>query len=271
MLGERIITVIAILGVLLLIVFFTNNLVFSLFLSIVTLIAAWEWTKLAGIRKQVNRCLYCFGFILFCGLAYTVLQNHLLVLLSLSLTFWALSLFLICTYPRYKNHWNNPYIISFMGFLALFPCWFILLHLRDSEEFTFNFLSLIALVASADIGAYFAGKKFGKHKLAEMVSPKKTWEGVGGGIISCSFLVIVLNNSNILVQVETNNWLVLLTTPFLISFFSIVGDLFESMLKRVRGMKDSGNILPGHGGVLDRIDGVISTTPAYFLMLIYLI
>ncbi|PCJ40389.1 MAG: phosphatidate cytidylyltransferase [SAR86 cluster bacterium] len=271
MLGQRIITAIALLSALLLIVFFTNALIFSLLLSVVTLLAAWEWAKLAGIKSTINRGLYCFGFMLVCSVAYGALQNYLFVILGLSLGFWMLALFLICTYPRYNKHWNNVYALGLMGVLVLLPCWFLLLYLRNYDDFAFNFLSLIVLVAAADVGAYFSGKRLGRHKLAEQVSPNKTWEGVIGGIVACFILAVVINVFNDFTQKEMISWPVLLSLPFLVSFFSVLGDLFESMLKRVRGVKDSGNILPGHGGILDRIDGLVSTTPAYILMLVYFI
>jgi len=271
MLGERIITAIVLLSALLLIVFFTNALIFSLFLSFVTLIAVWEWSKLAGIESVVNRSLYCFGFMLICSLAYVIFQNQLLLILILSLSFWAGAFFLICTYPRFNKYWNNPSTLGVMGILALLPCWFVLLYLRNNDDFAFNFLRLVALVAAADVGAYFSGNNFGKNKLAELVSPNKTREGVIGGVLSCYFLVILINTFNSKFYAAEINWVALIIFPILVSFFSVVGDLFESMLKRVRGVKDSGSILPGHGGILDRIDGIVSTAPAYILILVYFI
>ncbi len=269
MLGERIITAVVLLLALLLIVFFTNALFFAFFLSLVTLIGAWEWTKLAGIKSIAGRSLYCFCFMLACALVYTSLHEYLLVILDLSLIFWLLALFLICTYPRYNNHWNNIYVLGLMGWLVLIPCWFVLLYMRNYDDFAFNFLSLIALVAAADVGAYFSGKSFGKHKLAELVSPNKTWEGVIGGLGSCFIIVTILFAVKSYLQAESINWLLLPILPLLVSSFSVIGDLFESILKRVRGLKDSGNILPGHGDILDRIDGIVSTTPVYMLILVY--
>ena len=269
MLGQRIITAILLLSALLLIVFFTDALLFSLFLSLVTLIGAWEWTKLAGIKNIIGRGLYCLGLMLVLCVAYLGLQNHIVAILNLSLVFWLFALFLICTYPRYNHHWNNFFVLGLIGFLVLIPCWFVLLNIRNNDDFAFNFLSLITLVAAADVGAYFSGKKFGKHKLAELVSPNKTWEGVIGGLISCFLIASILYVLKSALQAEAINWLLLLILPLLVSSFSVIGDLFESMLKRVRGLKDSGNILPGHGGILDRIDGLVSTAPVYMLILVY--
>lgn len=269
MLAQRIVTAILLLSALLLIVFFTNAFLFSIFLSLVTLIGAWEWSRLADIQNIVGRCLYCVLFLFVSALVYIFFRNDILVVLSMSLVFWLLAFFLIYTYPRYNNHWNKPSILSLMGFLVLIPCWLVLLHIRNLDNFSFEFLSLIILVAAADVGAYFSGKKFGKHKLAELVSPNKTWEGVLGGLGACFFVVIILMLLRNSLEGGAIDWLLLIILPLLVSSFSVVGDLFESMLKRVRGMKDSGNILPGHGGILDRIDGIVSTAPIYMLVLIY--
>lgn len=271
MLKERIITALLLLSTLLLIVFFTNPLFFQIFLSIATLLAVWEWTRLSGFKNTSTRVLYCIGFIFLSALSYSKLQDYLNIILGISLVFWALALLMISTYPRYNAYWNNSYCLGLMGILVLLPTWFLLIHLRSQTDFALNFISLIALVAAADTGAYFSGKSLGKHKLAKLVSPNKTWEGVAGGIISCFILVIIIDAFSGFTQIKTNNWVALLSLAFLVSFFSVVGDLFESMLKRVRGLKDSGNILPGHGGILDRIDGIVSTTPAYILMLSYYI
>ncbi|MDG2091311.1 MAG: phosphatidate cytidylyltransferase [Gammaproteobacteria bacterium] len=267
MLSQRIITALALLSALLFIVFFTNPLTFLLILSAVALLAVWEWSKLSGIESVLSRSSYCFVAILLGVLSYTLIQDHLFIILSLSLCFWAFAFLLICTYPNFNSYWNNPYSLGLMGILVLLPCWFMLIFLRSYDDFVFNFLTLIALVAAADIGAYFSGKKFGKHKLARLLSPNKTWEGVFGGVLSCFVITAFIS----FIKPGAYGWLVLISLPFFVSFFSVVGDLFESMLKRVRGVKDSGNILPGHGGILDRVDGIVSTTPAYILILVYFI
>ncbi len=153
MLAQRIITAVLLLSALLLIVFFTNALLFSLSLSLVTLIGAWEWSRLADIKNLFGRCLYCFVFIMVCGLVYIFAQDNLLTVLRVCFLFWLLAFLLIYTYPCYNNLWNNLSVLSFMGFLVLIPCWIALLHIRNQDDFAFNFLSLIILVAAADVGA----------------------------------------------------------------------------------------------------------------------
>jgi phosphatidate cytidylyltransferase len=267
MLVQRVITATALLTALLLIVFFTSSEFFILIFSLVVLLAGWEWTQLSGIRNISLRCLYCAVLIVLCYLSYLIRQEYLLSLLTLSMLFWAIALVLVCSYPRLNNYWNNPFSLALMGILVLLPCWLVLLYLRELDDFEFYFLALIILVAAADSGAYFSGRRFGKHKLAEQVSPNKTWEGVIGGALSCLILMLVAKG---FVQTENISWLSVFLLPMLVSFFSVTGDLFESMLKRVRDLKDSGKILPGHGGILDRIDGIVSTAPAYVLVMFYL-
>ncbi|MES1196791.1 MAG: phosphatidate cytidylyltransferase, partial [Steroidobacter sp.] len=123
---------------------------------------------------------------------------------------------------------------------------------------------LLLIVAATDIGAYFTGRAFGKHKLAPRVSPGKTWEGVGGGLLSATVMAMVL--SKWLSMPEVSFTMLCVVT----AAFSIVGDLTESLFKRHAGLKDSGNILPGHGGVLDRIDSITAAAPVYVYGLMYL-
>lgn len=116
---------------------------------------------------------------------------------------------------------------------------------------------------AADIGAYFSGKKFGKHKLMPHVSPNKTIEGFAGGLIWVAVLVLILNAS---FGIDMSQYPMYLAIAVVTAIISAVGDLNESMLKRVAGVKDSGTILPGHGGILDRIDSLVAATPVFILL-----
>jgi len=125
-------------------------------------------------------------------------------------------------------------------------------------------LAIMAVVWLADIGAYFSGRRFGKHKLAPAISPGKTWEGaIGGGVLVLAYGLLL---SSRLPAALAGNLLLLLPVLLLLTAISIVGDLFESLLKRQAGLKDSSNVLPGHGGVLDRIDSLTSTMPLVALV-----
>jgi phosphatidate cytidylyltransferase len=123
-------------------------------------------------------------------------------------------------------------------------------------------LLIVAVVASADIGGYFTGRAWGKHKLKPAVSPGKTWEGFAGGVAANILLALVLW------QVTGSNLVILLAIILPTSLVSVLGDLLESMVKRHRGIKDSGALLPGHGGVLDRVDSLTAAAPVFALALL---
>ena len=169
----------------------------------------------------------------------------------------------IQSYPGSVVFWRAQIIRLILGVLVLVPTAIALIYLRDMSQGYWLVMAIVLLVASADVGAYFAGRAFGKHKLAPAVSPGKSWEGVLGGIIAAvitmNFLLWFLGEPNFVMAT-------LLAIPT--ALISVVGDLFESMLKRHRGIKDSGKLLPGHGGILDRIDGLVAAAPMFALVVI---
>jgi len=147
-----------------------------------------------------------------------------------------------------------------MGWLVLIPPWLACIYLKQSENGSWLILMLVLLVAAADIGAYFSGRALGKHKLAPRVSPGKTWEGVAGGLLFVFLVALLLKLS-----FGLREWQALMIVMLPAALVSVVGDLLESMLKRYRGIKDSSQLLPGHGGVLDRIDGLVAAAPVFSL------
>ena len=168
------------------------------------------------------------------------------------------------------------WVNALAGWIVVFPAWFALLFLRDVSPWLL--LTFAAIVWVADIAAYFVGKRFGKNKLAAEISPGKTVEGAIGGIIGVAayFLLwqsLVANSfigSHVWAQELRSNLVALFAFFLLLAFSSIIGDLFESWMKRGAGMKDSSSLLPGHGGILDRIDALTSTLPlagVYVLLL----
>jgi phosphatidate cytidylyltransferase len=157
---------------------------------------------------------------------------------------------------------------SLAGVLVTVPAWasLVLLHSREPDG-PYVILYLLVLVWAADSGAYFAGRKWGKRKLAPVISPGKSWEGVYGGIALCSVLAVAVG----LAYGETLKQAAgLLLVSLLTVMFSIVGDLLESLMKRQAGIKDSSNLIPGHGGVLDRIDSLTAAAPVFFIGLHWL-
>jgi len=149
-------------------------------------------------------------------------------------------------------HLRHPAGLAVMGWLLLLPAWMALIDLRHISPMVV--LLVILVVAIADSAAYFSGKRFGKHKLAPEISPGKTWEGLAGALF-----VTTLVAAGLCLWLGWSFWFV--PGLWLLTIFSVLGDLFESLIKRQAGKKDSGTILPGHGGVLDRIDGLTPTLP----------
>jgi phosphatidate cytidylyltransferase len=186
------------------------------------------------------------------------------------IVFWLCALLLVCIYPAGKLLWANRPVLFVIALPLFLPGWLAFVYLRYQDFYAFHVLLLLALVAASDIGAYFAGRAFGKHKLAKTVSPNKTWEGFAGGLlVSCALiLVIALVFISQFTPLAVQHWLKLVLAALLIAASSVVGDLFESMIKRYRDVKDSGSLLPGHGGMLDRIDGLTAAAPVYALLLI---
>src|SRR5690606_12788388 len=168
--------------------------------------------------------------------------------------------------------WATVPRMSLMGLLVLLPAWIGLLQLKFLDPRGTLVFTLIGLVSIADIGAYFVGRRFGRRPLAPDLSPKKSWEGFWGGmacsVLLAATLVWALGQTATLDAVTVIGLLLL---AIVVGAVSVEGDLFESMLKRNRGIKDSGRILPGHGGMLDRIDSLTAAAPVFVFFLLILL
>ena len=238
---------------------------FALVTGVITLMAAWEWSGLMGIQKFLIRM--CYPVLIAEGL-YLSVFIPIEILLPVIYVWWLLVLFLVIVYPKCSSWWGNSKIVrGLMGFFTLLPTWVSLNFLHSG--FLFNLghggpivLFLFVLIWGADSGAYFAGRMWGKRKLAPAVSPGKTWEGCAGALLTSVILAPVLAW---LWPAMRMHWLFLILLCLLTGMFSILGDLFESMLKRNVGVKDSGRMIPGHGGLLDRIDSLTSAAPIFAL------
>lgn len=244
---------------------FGNRFWFATFISIVVALAAWEWASLSAQVKRWPRALYAAA-VLSCVAVLAWLFRWLALrdaLFAVACAGWLLCFFCIKSYPASAPFWRAPWLRLAMGGLVLVPAWHAFVYLRSLEHGQWLVATLIATVAAADIGAYFTGKNFGRRKLAPRVSPGKTWEGVVGGATAATiflgFVMVVTINRPLY-------WALLLAVPVVL--VSVLGDLFESMLKRECGVKDSGTLLPGHGGVLDRIDGLLAAAPVFALIIV---
>ncbi len=281
MLKQRIVTAVVLLAGLIAATTLLSSFGFALFVSATVMLAAWEWCGLIGLGKQLSRAGYMttiaavlaglFLALNISGDALGVNQYRLAVILGLGTLFWLLSLIILITYPANKTAWNDQSKIASMGLFALIPVWAAVIQLKYLMPSGVLVIALIILVAAVDIGGYFVGIRFGRRRLAPELSPSKSWEGVWGGLGVCLFVGIGMTWAvhTYMENLETWQFIALFVLALLTTFFSIIGDLLESMLKRNRNVKDSGGILPGHGGLLDRVDGLMAAAPIYTLLVMF--
>ena len=191
------------------------------------------------------------------------------VALYFTLAWWIIAFFIVVSHPKNSNLFNQNKSIGLINGLFLFVPMAASLSLLHSQDRSFVLLLLLYIWAS-DIGAYFAGKRFGNKKLCPKVSPNKTWEGVYGGAILTQVIAVVYVLSSIQSPIA-KDFLVFCFLALVVSLASILGDLFESVLKRISNQKDSGTILPGHGGLLDRIDSLTASAPVFLLFMVFVL
>jgi phosphatidate cytidylyltransferase len=273
MLKQRVITALVLAIIFIVALFGLPAGYFSFFVGAIVLIGAWEWACLAGFPARWQRALYALFILVVLLLASFYLgfegeaspnldADAIRELLIAGCIWWAIALLLVQGYPSSALLWGHKILRLLMGLLVLIPTWVALVYVRQQEAGAWLVLLLMLIVAMADSGGYFAGKRFGKHKLASAVSPGKTWEGFAGGFIANCVLALILS-----LTLELS-LLLMLVIVVPTSLVSVLGDLLESMLKRHAGIKDSGTILPGHGGILDRVDGVTAAAPVFALALL---
>lgn len=264
MLRTRVITALLLVAGFALILFVLPPLAAKLAFAAIAALAAWEW---GGLMRQDHpaRVMYAFVLLLFCWQLTVAAPQLVPLLLAVSAVFWIL---VVPLWFRFK--WTlagNDFFGYLLGALVILPTWAAMVALYAVS--TWLLLAVMALVWVADIAAYFTGRAFGRHKLAPAISPGKTWEGVAGAVAGVMIYgAIVLVYSPLAGQVPLPAPLLALLL-LLLTAVSVMGDLFESLLKRQAGIKDSSNLLPGHGGVLDRIDALTSTLPLAALILYF--
>lgn len=248
---------------------FSSTATFVSCIMLVVLIAGWEWSNLARIESTVGRLSFLLALLLSMLLIASFVgiynQNNFALsyqICFLSVILWAVIFLWLQGYPSSAILWSSKPIMVCLGLFLLASTWLALSSIVSLENGRYLLLLAVSIIVLADVGGYIAGKLFGRHKLAPTISPGKTWEGLVGGLILQGCLIAVL------VQLLTDvSLLSLCLLVFPVALSSVVGDLFESMLKRHRGIKDSSNFLPGHGGFLDRLDGVMAALPLFFVIL----
>jgi len=269
MLKQRFITavILAVLFVSLLLV--VSPAVFSSLIILVVVLAGWEWTSLANITSNSGRAGYLLVlFLLLAGASqilgvYGTFDQQLSYQISVSVVaLWAVIFLWIQGYPSSSILWAPRPVLSILGLILLVATWIALVAIVRHESGRWLLLLALGIVVLADVGGYIAGNLFGRRKLAPTISPGKTWEGFLGALVLQLALIAMIKA--LLPTVDVVDLAILV---FPVALCSVVGDLFESMLKRHRGLKDSSSLLPGHGGVLDRLDGIMAALPMFFVML----
>ncbi len=265
MINQRVMTATLLLALLSICLFVPVRWPFTLFVIVVLGLGSWEWSRLAGMTQPLWRVGYIllnFSLLLCAAVFSQQLEPHVYKLSFFAFWFWMLLIPLIVRFPRTAGLFRKPALTLAAGTVILLAAATGLLWLRMQPQGQWLVILLIGVVALADTGAYYAGRQFGRHKLAAGVSPGKTFEGVYGGLIANFALGVILS---LVLQLSVEQSFVLFVTIFATDLLSVIGDLFESALKRSCGLKDSGNSLPGHGGVLDRVDGLLAATPCFVL------
>jgi len=275
LLRTRVITAVAVLAVLLGMLFFAPSRAWALFMLGVALVACWEWSRMSGLAPRGQSIfLFLSGAL---GAFFWLLHERDpgMFAEAAARAFLCASIFWIAFVPAWlaRHARPSPFACALAGWLVTWPTWFAFVALRDAGPWLL--LAIAALVWIADIAAYFAGRAFGRRKLAPSISPGKTWEGVYGafaGVAAYGAVLAWISRVEPLPFSEiftAGSALAIVGVMLVLAALSVVGDLFESWMKRGAGLKDSSGLLPGHGGVLDRIDALTSTLPvaAYALTL----
>lgn len=225
-------------------------------------IAIWEWLHMSVLKRSNVRFVLLIALLLFAFSIVFVGISPLWILYT-ALLWWICALAGICYYPKYAKVWQWDLLQPLMGFIMFIPPWLAFNGLHACADGPIWVLLGCALVWGADIGAYCFGKLFGKYKLIPHVSPNKTWAGLYGGFAASCLIMMAFY---VWYRPEFE-WYFAIFLALITSFFAVVGDLFESLLKRIYAVKDSGNLIPGHGGMYDRIDSLLAAFPVYFLCL----
>lgn len=258
MLKQRVITALILLPLVLAAIFWLPNALFALVMGAVLMQAGAEWANLMGETTLTQRLPMITLLGTFLVIVYQFEQNWTIYLACL---FWLVSIVWVRSYPATASWWYSQPRLFFMGLLILVPAWQALVLLQGQPDGAWWVLYVFLLVWSADTGAYFVGRAVGKRKLAPAVSPGKSLEGMLGGLaltMLVSFLVAHFTHA-----AQHTGLAGFLAISLVATLASVLGDLVESMVKRQRGIKDSSQVLPGHGGVLDRIDSITAAAPVF--------
>ncbi|MDO4997465.1 MAG: phosphatidate cytidylyltransferase [Neisseria sp.] len=257
MLKQRVLTTLILLPLMLAMLFFSSNAVWASFSGLIAMLTLWEYSRMCGMSEG-ERLPYLLSTAIFLMLA-SMGDWHLP-----ALAWWAVLAFWLVLMPLWlwkkwvlKGGWQA----YFTGWFVVLPFWFALIDLHPNAESALSLLSVMGLVWVADVFAYFFGKTFGKHKIAPQISPGKSWEGAIGGAF-CVLIYMTIVRAAGWLSFDFS-WFTTMLVALLLTVVSVCGDLLESWLKRAAGVKDSSSLLPGHGGVFDRVDSLIAVLSVY--------
>lgn len=267
MLKQRILTALVLIPLVVWGVLKLSTETLGLILALFVVLGSWEWGRLIGLKSSVVRVSYSALIVVLLASAHfssLKLAGVELAVFLLAGVWWLVGTSWVFRYRGTTGLVGNDTLIgAIVGVLVLLPTWLAMTHIHGfSSDGPYMLLFVMVLIWMADSGAYFAGRKFGKHKLAPLVSPGKTIEGVAGGLFAAGIFSIIGAVNFDLPVLGVIGFILL---SLVVVAFSIIGDLFESLFKRRVGVKDSGQLLPGHGGVLDRIDSLTAAAPIFAL------
>jgi phosphatidate cytidylyltransferase len=274
MLRQRVITGVSMAAAFLAAIAYLPTVALAAVFALIVCLGGWEWARLAGFSSAIARAAYCLfllcamaGLYVYCGLDATPVREQVQPFLGLACLWWSFALLWVKSYPASAAFWSSRVMRSLMGVLILVAAWLAAVYLLSFTRGGLLMVAMIVTVVAADVGAYFSGKSFGRHSLAIKVSPAKTWEGFWGGMASVLALALVmyylLPDQSLSLSLTAVVVIALVT-----ALASVVGDLTVSMVKRESGFKDSGSLLPGHGGLLDRLDSICGAAPVFALGLL---
>lgn len=268
MLKQRIITALILAPLVIAGIIYSSPKTFSVAALLVILLGAWEWAGLSGLLRY-KKIAYLALVAIGCYTIDIFSDDIQLWVLYLSIPVWLLVSYWVVRYPDSVGYWGASWRRAFLGLVILLPAWTSLALLKQLRTDGLLVLLLMLIIWGADIGAYFSGRAWGRAKLAPQVSPGKTWAGAYGGLLTALIVCWFFAASFGVMQTQPLiNWLWFALLAMVTATVSILGDLTESMIKRHQGVKDSGKLLPGHGGMMDRIDSLVAGLPFYTLLVI---
>ncbi len=256
MFKQRLLTTLILAPLVLLGIIYGNIWMLSAVVLLLMLLMGWEWLSLIPVKDILHQCLFMLGLLICLIPSLYWLDWYL----WFGWLVWICIFIAIVTYPKSQRYWGHPGVVGGLCIVVLTTFLSSLYALIQVEHGRERLIYLLFLVWAADIGAYLFGKRWGRHRLIPAVSPGKTLEGLAGG-----FVLVLLVACGGYLYFDVQQPLVWFIAAVFILFISIIGDLFISLLKRRCHLKDTGHLLPGHGGILDRLDSLIAALPFFYL------